>query len=308
MSDLPTSEDRDHELQGCARQIKHILRHFSAYPTARTRTSKRLETRTPNNREAGERSSPHLPTKYDLRTTEQSSAATEDLTPVPFYPVPPNIPTAILDVAPSMHPPPLYGTDTMLSTVQWSNVSTHDRETYLYVTPFRTLPIQLARISAFIHNSISPPLRVQIEVQMAPWGVLFFTVKNRLKNNICMGSALKAKGMLTGDWIAEEKMCTRDEFAVIRVRNEMRRQIALVAVPRVHIKMEEPIGDVEKFCRALAADKDMRSFLEADEGAVLLPMNLFPCDGQQMPADLADIVDWNAVESPLTYDWKDVQV
>jgi hypothetical protein len=83
---------------------------------------------------------------------------------------------------------------------------------------------------------------------MMPWNVLFFTIVGKVKKGIRTGSILKSRGMLTGEWVAEEKMCVKDGYAIIQARQDERRQVALVAVSKGCINMEEPLGDTGKFC------------------------------------------------------------
>jgi hypothetical protein len=134
---------------------------------------------------------------------------------------------------------------------------------------------------------------------MMPWNVLFFTVVSQLRKRVKTGSILKSKGMLTGEWIAEERMGTKEGYAIIRVRHDERRMIALVAVPHGFINMEEPSGDTGAFCRALTTDGDMDP--EMVIGNIGQGSEATISTSQYSSNNTGASLVWGAVESPLTY-------
>lgn len=130
----------------------------------------------------------------------------------------------------------------------------------------------------------SPFLLAQVTNEQMPWGSFFYYINNRLDMKLTVGAVLRMKGALTGDWIVEERVYTRDEYALVRMTERTRFFVALVAMRAIDIDFGSTWNVVDRFCYALTSrSADAQTTINNDD--IADPVLPFP-DRYATPAEL----------------------
>lgn len=141
---------------------------------------------------------------------------------------------------------------------------------YRFITPYRTAAKDpRSKYRMYADDYSSPPIKARIESRLMSWDTLFFTVVCDPRTIIIPGKVLAASGELDGRWVIEEALCKTLTYLLVRIKENRRRLIAVLAIPRAYINIPDPEQETqkifEKYTQATTVVPSLRVIQQAEE-------------------------------------------